>query len=292
MFRLTAALAALALSALAAGHAQAAIPANLLPRAEYIEEIVGFPEDPHPPGRLYEAESFSYANTHVSPTHSVTVEAHAVNRSIIAGSPILTIDGRAANTGSIEPGHEGVRARVEANYYFEVRSALGDRTVPIVLPIEWSASLSRQDEGSAFVQWTVSVTPQLNPFRGSASTSRTYVVNESFHNTTGGESGRTHLTLDAYTSDFDYYKVHIELSGSASRLADPFFNPNPASGLATFTAVIDPLPFVDPAFANAAATSFRFSENLFAPPVPEPAIAWLLAAGLAWLAWTTPRARR
>ncbi|MBK8018424.1 MAG: hypothetical protein IPK20_18000 [Betaproteobacteria bacterium] len=289
MIRLALAMAGAGLAAIAADSAHAAIPANILPQAEFIEDIIGFPGDPDPPGRLYEAENRSYANTHVSPNHSATLEAHAVNRSQIAGSPLLTIDGRAVNTGVIEPGYETVRAIAEANYYFEVVSPLGDRTVPIILPIEWSVGLSREAEGSAFVQWEVSVTPQLDRFRGSASTNATYTVNEIFHTTTGGDRGITHLKLDAYTAAFDYYKVHIKVSGSASRLADPFYNPRPASGSASFSAVIDPLPYVDPAFANAASTSFFFSENLFASSVPEPSVFWLLAVGIGAIVSATPR---
>lgn len=288
MIRTTVAMAGLGLSLFAAGSVQAALPANVLPRAEFIEEIHGFPGDPDPPGRLYEAESRAYANSHVSPNHSATLEAQADNRSRITGSPILTIDGRALNTGALEPGYETVRAIVEADYYFEVASRLGDRTVPIILPIEWSVNVSREAEGSAIVQWEVSITPQLNRFRGSASTNATYTVNESFHNTTAGDTGTTQLKLDVYTADFDYYKVHIKVSGSAGRLADPFYNPNPASGLATFSAVIDPLPYVDPSFAHAADTSFRFSENLFASPVPEPAVVWLFVAGFGWFVRAMP----
>ena len=199
MMRRAAVPAVLSLLSVVPAISSAVVQANLLPQAEFIEEIERFPGVASPPGRLYVAESDSYADTHLEGSHSVTVEAHAANRSAILGSPILTIDGRATHVGPIETGFEGVKATVETNYYFEVRSATGDRTVPIVLPIEWSANLSREAEGSAFVHWEVSVTPQLNLFRGSASTGGTYVVNESFHNTTGGDSGTTQLKLAVYT---------------------------------------------------------------------------------------------
>ena len=250
-------------------------------------EVAVHPTANEPPVTIYDP-----SGPYTDPNVAIDIDSGLVRTRrewVKARGDVEEIDGRAVNTGVIEPGYETVRAIAEANYYFEVVSPAGDRTVPIILPIEWSVGLSREAEGSAFVQWEVSVTPQLDRFRGSASTNATYTVNEIFHTTTGGDRGITHLKLDAYTAAFDYYKVHIKVSGNASRLADPFYNPRPASGSASFSAVIDPLPYVDPAFANAASTSFFFSENLFASSVPEPSVFWLLAVGIGAIVSATPR---
>lgn len=258
-------LATLAMLLLQAPTASAApVGVNILPRAEFRENIERLPGEVDPPGRLYEPESISYTGGGGTDGHAVSVSATAANQSTITGAPLLSVSGTASHSGTRVPGEEAVTATVEATYYFEVIAA-GE--VPIVLPVEWSVDLERDGLGGAAVTWRASITPQINRFRGSDSDGRTFTVNNFTGLFSFDETSSTTLTLTAAPAEHEYYRVDLKLTGSASRF-DLFNRPLPAS--AVFSATLDPLPYVDPSFAGAADVQFVFSENLFATPVPEP----------------------
>lgn len=281
---------ALALLSLQAPNTSAA-PAgvNLLPRAEFRENIERLPGEVDPPGRLYEAESISYTGGGGSDGHAVSVSATAANQSTITGAPLLSVSGTASNSGTRVPGEESVTATVEATYYFEV---IASGEVPIVLPVDWSVNLVREGLGGASVRWQASIAPQINRFRGGDSDGRSFAVNNFTGLFTFDETSSTTLTLMAAPAEHEYYRVDLKLTGSASRF-DLFNRPLPASAI--FSATLDPLPYVDPSFAGAGDVQFVFSENLFAAPVPEPSARALLLGALlplgAVLMWRRRRQR-
>ncbi len=234
-------------------------------------------------------ESISYTGGGGRDGHAVSVSATAANQSTITGAPLLSVSGTANNSGTRVPGEETVTATVEATYYFEVIAA-GD--VPIVLPLEWSVDLDRENLGGASVRWEASIAPQINRFRGGDTDGRSFAVNNFTGLFTFDETSSTTLTVMAAPAEHEYYRVDLKLIGSASRF-DLFNRPLPAS--ARFSATLDPLPYVDPSFAGAADVQFVFSENLFATPVPEPsARALMLGAVLPFgsmLMWRRRRER-
>lgn len=269
------ALAALALLLLQASSAGAApVGVNILPRAEFRENIERLPGEVDPPGRLHEPESISYSGGGGTNGHAVSVSATAANQSTITGAPLLSVSGTANNSGARVPGEETVTATVEVTYYFEVIAA-GD--VPIVLPVDWSVHLVREGIGGAGVRWEASIAPQINRFRGSDTDGRSFAVNNFNGLFTFDETSSTTLTVMASPAQREYYRVDLKLTGSASRF-DLFNRPLPAAAL--FSATLDPLPYVDPSFAGAADVQFVFSENLFATPVPEPSVRALMLGAL------------
>ena len=282
-------LAAVGLAIGAVGAVAAPAGVNLLPQAEFKEDIVRLPGADSPTGRLHEAETARYTDTRTTAGGGGSVSATAANLSTVQGAPLLAVQGMASFSGAQVPGEEVVTATVEVNYWFEVIA--GGDSVPIQLPLRWTADGVRDGAGSVMVQWEASITPQINRFRGLDTDGRFFSAN-----TVNGLSGfhddaATLLTVSAGTAEHEYYKVHLKLTGSAGRGPDPFRR----GGGGAFSATLDPLPRVDPAYAGAADVRFVFSDNLFAAPVPEPGtwMLWLAGLGSLWrLQWQRRRVGR
>lgn len=284
-----------------AGQAQT-VP-ELLPRAEFIEHIQRLPGDIEPQGALYVPESFIYSGTRIQDGHSVSVTGYAGIDSLpppALNGPLMRVRGSSVNGGAPEVNHanESIRATTEVNFYFRVRAAATIREIPIILPLQWAVDMSIDsgNAGSSFVQWEAMINPQINPFRGSASTSATHIVNTSFGTAPISLTGTTNLTLNAsnYNWTGEYYRVHLELTGSASRYAtagDMRLNSS-----AVFDALLDPLPYVDPTFAATNPVEFSFSENLFsgtaAADAPEPGTLVLLLPPVLFLSGAIGRKAR
>lgn len=241
-----------------------------LPRAEFREEIRRLSGDVGPTGSLYVPESDTYTGNRNHDGHLVAVSAFVGITSLQTpafSGPMLRVSGSSVNGGPSEAGYanESVMATAEVTYYFRVVAAPTVGNIPIILPVHWSARLSIDNDmfGSAGVQWEAAINPQLNRFRGSDDDGRFFVVNSAFGVAPISDSGVVNLTVNArnHALEGEYYRVHLLLRGGASRYVTASDFGRNSAGF--FDATLDPLPYVDPAFATNNLVEIFYSENLF-----------------------------
>lgn len=305
------------LALLAAGAAVVPTPVRAqftpLPRATFRETLSRLPGDTAPSGDLYRPGSDSYSASLIEGQHTAAVSGFVQTQGQ-PGGLVLNMFGMAFNEGLTPPEDntpgEGISALAEVEYYFRVRTAPTISTrIPILLPVNFSLLAGGEGYGTASARWEVDV--RREGLRSVAfGSSNVSVGAGTGFNRVNDDVGRKTLSFSAFNASFntgaysgDYYSVRMLLRGNASwdglTAAAAGFPGAPGTG--RFSAMLDPLPMVDPTFAGADQVRFEYSDNLFsnaaADVVPEPGTLALLLLPLGitargYLAAAAARAHR